>query len=310
LIRERETAVEIENSKLKIPNSGATSPSHSTTLQNHSSGALEMEFKYDPRIHTKYHEAGAFGVRSCDFVDRSAQIHNLQSLFNFQFVVVVALFSWLFPLCTSVSAQTVADKTVATVTNGSQTVPDLITYSDLIWQLALEPGRPFTVRPSSADLNQALKTLEDQLLILQEARKLPLTLTADAQKDVEETVKKRRDELAQAFGSRVQLEERMLRVGLTSEHLDAILRDRVTMEKYLDFRFRAFALVSPKEISDRYEKEYGRLRGSERIVKPLEEVRDQIEHDVTEDKIAEEIDKFVDNLREQAGTEIVILNPV
>jgi hypothetical protein len=39
-------------------------------------------------------------------------------------------------------------------------------------------------------------------------------------------------------------------------------------------------------------------------------VRDKIEHDVTEDKISEEIDKFVDSLREQPGTEIVILNPV
>jgi hypothetical protein len=176
--------------------------------------------------------------------------------------------------------------------------------------LALEPGRTFTTQPSSQDLNEALKTLEDQLLVLQEARKLPLALTADAQKDFEETVKKRRDELAQSFGSRARLEERMVRVGLTSEHLDAILRDRVTMEKYLDFRFRAFALVSPKEISDRYQTEYGRLRGSGRIVPPLEQVRDKIEHDVTEDKIAEEIDKFVDSLREQPGTEIVILNQV
>src|SRR5262249_38407077 len=125
-----------------------------------------------------------------------------------------------------------------------------------------------------------------------------------------DTVKKRRDELAQAFGSRARLEERMARVGLTSEHLDAILHERVTIEQYLDFRFRAFAIVSAKEISARYEKEYGRLRNSGRIVPALEQVRDRIEHELTEEKIAEEIDKFVDNLREQPGTEIVILNPV
>jgi hypothetical protein len=226
---------------------------------------------------------------------------------TFQFFVCCVL---LFALCASSQAQTVSDKTVASVTNGSPAIPDLITYSDLIWQLALEPARTFTSQPSSPDLNEALKTLEDQLLVLQEARKLPLALTPDAQKDFEETVKKRRDELAQSFGSRARLEERMVRVGLTSDHLDAILRDRVTMEKYLDFRFRAFALVSAKDISDRYETEYGRLRGSGRIVPPLEQVRDKLEHDVTEDKIAEEIDKFVDSLREQPGTEIVILNQV
>ena len=102
----------------------------------------------------------------------------------------------------------------------------------------------------------------------------------------------------------------MARVGLTSDQVDAILRDRLTIERYLDFRFRAFALVSPKEISDRYEKDYRSLRNSGRIVPTLEQVRDKIEHDLTEEKIAGEIDKFIDNLREQPGTEIVILNPV
>lgn len=237
--------------------------------------------------------------------NKTVQIFNLQSL------------SMLLPLCTLLfaisapgQAQTVADKAVATVTNGAQPIPDLITYSDLVWQLSLEPSRDVSARPASPELNQALKTLEDQLLILQEARKLPLAETNEAQKEFEDTVKKRRDELAQAFGSRARLEERMSRVGLTSEQLDTILRDRVTIERYLAFRFRAFALVSAREISDRYEKEYARLRNSGKIVPTLDQARDRIEHDLTEEKIAEEIDKFIDNLRDQPGTEIVILNPV
>jgi len=239
-------------------------------------------------------------------------IFNFQfSIFSFQFLsLLLPLCTLLLALCAPAQAQTVADKAVATVTNGAQTIPDLITYSDLAWQLALEPSRAGGAPPASPELNQALKTLEDQLLILQEARKLPLAETNEAQKEFEDTVKKRRDELAQAFGSRAHLEERMPRVGLTSAQLDAILRDRVTIERYLAFRFRAFALVSAKEISDRYENEYGRLRNSGKIVPTLDQARDRIEHDLTEEKIAEEIDKFIDNLRDQPGTEIVILNPV
>ncbi|MFN2577480.1 MAG: hypothetical protein ABR607_07300 [Pyrinomonadaceae bacterium] len=240
------------------------------------------------------------------------RIFNLRfSIFNPQFLFLLfPLCTLLLALCAPAQAETISDKTVATVTNGSQAVPDLITYSDLVWQLALEPGRSVSSQPSSQELNQALRTIEDQLLILQEARKLPLAETNEAQKDFEDTVKKRRDELAQSFGSRTQLEQRMSRVGLTSEHLDAILRDRVTIERYLAFRFRAFALVSAKEISDRYEKEYGGVRNSGRIVATLDQARDRIEHDLMEEKIAEEIDKFIDNLRDQSGTEIVILNPV
>ena len=218
--------------------------------------------------------------------------------------------SAFFILPAVVRAQTVADKTVASVTNGARSTPDLITYSDLVWQLALEPNRPFNDKPGTEALNEALRKMEDQLLVLQEARKLPLAETSEAQEEFQKTVKERRDELAQTFGSRARLEERMARVGLTSEQLDSILRDRVTIERYLDFRFRAFALVSAKEISDSYEKEYRSQRNSGRIVPTLEQVRDRIEHRLTEDKIAEEIDKFIDNLREAPGTEIVIISPV
>ena len=238
-----------------------------------------------------------------DFVSKQSLSRSLSHLMAAALLLLTAY-------CSPLTAQTVADKTVASVTNGARSTPDLITYSDLVWQLALEPTRAFAERPSSADLNEALRKFEDQLLILQEARKLPLAETSEAQEEFQKTVKERRDELAQAFGSRARLEERMSRVGLTSEQLDTILRDRVTIERYLDFRFRAFALVSSKEISDRYENEYRSQRNSGRIVPTLEQVRDRIEHELTEEKIAEEIDRFVDNLRDGPGTEIVIMNPV
>ncbi|PYS33458.1 MAG: hypothetical protein DMF75_09305 [Acidobacteria bacterium] len=234
---------------------------------------------------------------------------------NFQFAIssrlLFALCSLLLALCSAAPAQTTADKMVATVTNGSRATPDLITYSDLVWQLTLEPSTPFSAKPSSEQLNKALRTLEDQLLILQEARKLPPANTPEAMQKFEDQVKQKRDQLVQGIGSRALFEERMKSVGLTAEQLDAILRDRVTIENYLDFRFRAFVLPpSAREISDRYNQDYGRLRNTGRIVPTLEQVRDRLEHDLTEEKIESEIDKFVDNLREQPGTEIVVLSPV
>lgn len=231
-------------------------------------------------------------------------IFNLHSL-AFLFALGVILLA----LCSASQAQTIADKTVATVTNGARANPDLITYSDLLWQLTLEPAAVFDPRPGSADLNRALKTLEDQLLILQEARKLPLAQTAEAQKEFDDMVKQRRDELAQLIGPRA-LEARMARVGLTSEQLNAILRDRVTIDRYLDFRFRAFVLVGAQEIADRYEKIYRPQRNRGVLVPTLEQARDRIERELTEEKIAEQIGKFVDDLREQPGTEIVVLNPL
>jgi hypothetical protein len=230
--------------------------------------------------------------------------------FHFSFLFVIALCSLLFALCSSASAQSVPDKMVATVTNGSRATPDLITYSDLVWQLALEPGRPVPDHPSSADLNHALRLLEDQLLILQEARKLPSADTAEGIAARDKEVDVRRNELAQVFGGAQRLQERMARVGLTSEQLDLILRDRVMVDQYLDFRFRAFTIVTEKEIQDRYDQTYARLKNSGRIVPTLEEVRSRIKDELTEQKIEADIDKFVDDLRDQPGTEIVVLNAV
>jgi hypothetical protein len=231
-------------------------------------------------------------------------------IFNFQCLFLIALAILCFGLRSSASAQTVPDKIVASVTNGSQATPDIITYSDLVWQLALEPGRPSLARPSAEELKQALETLVQQTLVLQEAKKLPLAQTPEAQKDFENKVQARLRELIQLFGSRARMEERMKLVGLTSEQLDQIMRDRQTMESYVDFRFRAFAVVSTKEITERYEKLYGPQRGSGRIVKTLDQARDEIEHDLTEEKIQKEIDNFIDKLFAQPGTEIVTLNPV
>src|ERR1044072_3974601 len=68
------------------------------------------------------------------------------------------------------SAQQGIDKMVATVNAGVKT--DLITYSDLLWQLALPPNTQLD-NPTSADLNRALLLVIDQKLILQEAEKIP-----------------------------------------------------------------------------------------------------------------------------------------
>ncbi len=53
---------------------------------------------------------------------------------------------------TPVNAQEIVDKTVAVLNDGTRT--ELITYSDIVWQLALQPGTPLD-KPRSEDLNQA-----------------------------------------------------------------------------------------------------------------------------------------------------------
>jgi len=200
------------------------------------------------------------------------------------------------------SAQQVVDKMVATVNAGVKT--DLITYSDLIWQLALQPQTQLD-NPKSEDLNRALRLLIDQHLILQEAEKIP-TIVPTAQE-----ITAARDDLARNFASPLEFQQRLQRVGLTSEKLDEIVEQRLKMEKYLDFRFRNFVVVSQKEIADYYRDVYVprvKARAPGRIVPSLEQARAEIEKALTEGRIESEMDAFLDTARERA--EIVMLSPV
>ena len=199
-------------------------------------------------------------------------------------------------------AQEVVDKMVATVNAGVRT--DLITYSDLLWQLALQPNTPLA-NPSSQNLNRALHLVVDQRLILQEAEKLPSIAPSV------EDVKAARDELVKQFPSPAEFHERLLRVGLTSDKLDEILEQRVRIEKYLDFRFGNFVLITQKETAAYYQDVYVprlRSRSPGLIVPTLEEARNDIEKSLTEAKIESDTDAFLDSARERA--EIVTLSPV
>jgi hypothetical protein len=215
---------------------------------------------------------------------------------------VVVLTTGVCLLSGYVMAQRTVDKMVATVNAGVRT--ELITYSDLLWQLALQPNTPLD-NPTSDDLNRALRLLIDQRLILQEAEKLPTI--APTSKEITEA----RDELVRNFSSQAELQERLRKVGLTSDKLDEILDNRLKMEKYLDFRFRNFVVISDKEVSDYYSAVFVprfRTRFPGRIVPSLEERKAEIERRLNEAKIESDTDAFLDTARERA--EIVILSQV
>jgi hypothetical protein len=217
-------------------------------------------------------------------------------------------FSFLI-LSPAAKAQVVTDKMVATVnSNGVQR--SLITYSDLLWQLALQPNTPIE-NPSSESLNRALNLVISQRLILQEAEKLPTIAPTDKE------IKDEQDTLARQFPSQTDLMERAARVGLSGDQLKEILRQRVAINKYLDFRFRSFTVVTQKEVEDYYRDVWvPRFRRQQpgSLVPGLDEVykgqkvSKLIEDELTESKIESDTDNFIDSLRESA--DITILNPV
>lgn len=203
-------------------------------------------------------------------------------------------------------AQETVDKTVATVGDGLGS-PELITYSDLMWQLALEPGAQLRP-PSSEDLNRALQLLINQRLFALEAKRVPRTEPTTDEVDAE--IKR----VLARFPSISDFEERLRVVGFDSvkdDNFERIISDRVKIEKYLDFRFRSFVVITTEDEKKYYDNVYSQefRRRNPSLIKPrLEEIRLQINKALTEKKVESEIEKFLDESKRTA--EIVVLSEV
>lgn len=191
----------------------------------------------------------------------------------------------------------VVDRMVAVVNGG-----ELITYSDLLWQLALQPGVPLD-NPRQEDLRRVLGLLIDQRLVLQEAEKLPHVHAAD--KEIDDALA----DLIKRFPSLEEFHRRLDRVGLNAEQLHEIVHERLDMEKYLDFRFRSFTVVTPQEVEAYYRDVYvprRRRQSPGQIIPELKTVYNAIQSELVESKVESDTDDFLEEAR-NAG-QITILD--
>jgi hypothetical protein len=211
----------------------------------------------------------------------------------------------LFNLVMFAAAQQMVDKTVATVSDGGRT--ELITYSDLKWQLALQRNTPIDP-PSSEDLNRALRTLIDMRLFALEAERLPRDPPSKTE------INAMISDLVKQFPTPREFEQRLKSVGFKSvsdPNFEHIIAQRIAVEKYLTFRFRSFIVITAEDEAQYYRNvwvpEFQRLNRG-RIVPPLEEHRAEIVTALTEERVAQQIETFLDEAKRRA--EIVILSPV
>lgn len=217
------------------------------------------------------------------------------------------LLSILFAMAASVAApgQTpargveVVDRMVAVV-NGRE----LITYSDLLWQLALQPGVPLD-NPRQEDLRRALDLLVDQRLIAQEAGKLPSV--APTENEINDELKR----LIAFFDPQSEFYRRLGRVGLgeDSAQLREIVQERVRIRKYLDFRFRSFTVVTPQEVEAYYRDVYvprRRRQSPGQVIPELKTVLEELKKELVENKVDSDTDDFLEEAR--AAAQITILD--
>jgi hypothetical protein len=204
-----------------------------------------------------------------------------------------------------IQAQNVVDKTVATVSDGIRT--ELITFSDLKWQLALQPGVPISP-PRSEDLNLALTLLINQRIFALEAERIPRP--APTEKEVDAEIKR----ILTLFPSTSDLVRRLQTVGFESikdDNFQRMIGKRVAIEKFIDFRFRSFIVNTGEEETRYYNTVYApefRNKYKGVVLPTLEEKRQEIDRLLTESKVLSNIEAFLDDSKRRV--EIVILKPV
>jgi hypothetical protein len=225
----------------------------------------------------------------------------LQTAGLFFCLTVFGLFFFASP--ERIRAQRIVDKTVATVSD-NVVKPELITYSDLLWQIALQPDVPLDP-PTSADLNTALQILIDQRLIALEAQRLPSIAPTDAE------VKAEIDRVLKKFPLAGEFERRLRIVGFESiddDNFQRMMRQRVAIEKYLDFRFRSFVVVTAEDETQYYRNIFVpdfRRKNPGVLIPALDEIRARINQELTEKKIGEDIEKFLDDAKRRAEIEVL-----
>ena len=195
------------------------------------------------------------------------------------------------------------DKTVAVVSDSVRS--ELITYSDLLWQMALQPGTELE-KPRSEDLNQALRLLINQRIFALEAERLPRTAPTESE------IAAKINETLRAFPSAAAFESRLKQVGFDSIKDDAferLIAQRVAIEKYVDFRFSSFVVVTPDEEATYYRDVFVpdyRKRFPGLLMPTLDEKRTEIHQTLTRNKVAAAIEAFLDEQKRRVDVEVLI----
>ncbi len=188
----------------------------------------------------------------------------------------------------SVAAQPaeIVDRMVGVV-NGK-----VITLSDLQEAMRVRPESALSGKESpGGPTEEDLRLYMERLLIRQEIRNYPgMEVSA-------EEVQAQLDRLAPAAG-----QPGIFRDPQEREKIGAELKEQLLYEKFIDLRFRQFIEISAAEIEKYYRETFPAELKQAGIpdVPPLAEVRDRIQRILEEDRIHQQLEQWIEELRQKA----------
>jgi len=185
---------------------------------------------------------------------------------------------------------------------------DVILESDVQEEMRLMEMMPIQQQVGGPEHEAALERLINRRLILQQQALGMTAPVSDA--ELKAQLDEMRKSLPGCGGGRCESEagwrEFLAGYGLTPEQMAARWRERISVLRYIEIRFRSGVRIEPKAISDFYQKtmlpEYAKQKTK---APPLAEVSDRIEEVLLEQQVTTLLETWLKSLREQGS--VVVL---
>ncbi len=179
---------------------------------------------------------------------------------------------------------------------------DVITRIDLLWSIAMDPQAPSPVGPVGSDLlSRKLDVMIDERLITQEAIRVP------SNEITQDEIDKKKTELIKSFQSEAQFRERVGSVGLTPQKIEELIRQRIVIDRFVEFRFRSFVLITEQDIKRFYDevlapaiRNRGAVPPSLDDIQDGKSVREGISATLKQRKINDEVERWLSQARQRA----------
>ena len=201
--------------------------------------------------------------------------------------VVTVVCLCILPAATSHAV--LVDRMVAAVNN------DVITLSELRQAVAFNAAISGKSNGSRIQM-ETLQGIINRRLLLQEAYRLKVAEVSE--REIAAEVVRLREQL----GTEASFQEFLARTGMTEAQLEKLLGERLLVERFVEKKIGLFARVSRDDVQA-YFREHPDEFGDKRFA----EVQKQITARLTEQKVSQQLEQYVDELRGRAFIRIDLL---
>ena len=207
-----------------------------------------------------------------------------------QVAMLFLFFLWMF--IPGYGQGEVVDRVVAVVND------EVITQTDVNIIQRFGLFEDLEESPDTDMQTQILTRLINQKLVIQLASERIMVAEEELEASLSNVVQRTEPDLAGTA---------LLQFGLDWDDLKSYLREKLLFQKIISQRFSRGVIVSIDEIERYYEQVYVPSQRKENVSpQPMIEVLDQIERELQREKVEDQVQEWIDNLKREANIQIKI----